>query len=340
MGSRLSNHELAKRYINKQKLLGVEQLELKLIKDDGVVLLSISDDSSGYIKIPKFITKYGLDVTFRGTYYSDIVIESKAKPNLTYIFNGILADKVNITFNNLKIVTNTINSMFYDCENAKYISINGLNIYGNGINIDLVYKGCSNLEVVDMGYISGSISSMVGVFMGCKNLREITGLSGLNVSRVTNITDLYSGCESIEKIDRLDIKSLESCSRVFKGCKRLKHIALDNIDMSKVTWMLEMYSGSGIRYADISRYNVKDIEEIGGLFNGCKELEVIDIHNIDLRIMKRLRAEQGLYAIVNGCTKLRKIILSKSIAGADEDAYIRFIIELAQLDKRIEIVYK
>lgn len=77
----MTNHELAKRYVKKQQLIGCDILELDLIENDGVVLKKVNDDRSRSIVIPSFITSYkGTDgkytKPFEDAYYEDIIIES------------------------------------------------------------------------------------------------------------------------------------------------------------------------------------------------------------------------------------------------------------------------
>ena len=54
-----SNHQLAKEYILKQKLLGVSTVKLKLLENDRVKLIEVLDkESTGTFIVPKFITDY------------------------------------------------------------------------------------------------------------------------------------------------------------------------------------------------------------------------------------------------------------------------------------------
>ena len=53
----ISNHELARRYKEKSRLIGKDTLELELVSNDGVVLLGVKDkDNDGRLEIPRFIT--------------------------------------------------------------------------------------------------------------------------------------------------------------------------------------------------------------------------------------------------------------------------------------------
>lgn len=63
-----SNHQLAKEYDLKSKLLGDNNLEYKLINNDRVVLLNIRDKkSTGKLVIPPFITDFQIHYEFIGS---------------------------------------------------------------------------------------------------------------------------------------------------------------------------------------------------------------------------------------------------------------------------------
>ena len=79
----MSNHEMAKRYIKKQELIGVEVLDIELISNDRVRLIGVKNkEDRGRLVIPSFITDIGVGDDgsiglLNGCKYSDVYIENK-----------------------------------------------------------------------------------------------------------------------------------------------------------------------------------------------------------------------------------------------------------------------
>ena len=75
----VSNHEMAKRYEAKSRLIGKDILDYRLLEDDRVELIEVLDkEDTGKIVIPSFITdlnKYDKgNFLFKGCKYSEIYI--------------------------------------------------------------------------------------------------------------------------------------------------------------------------------------------------------------------------------------------------------------------------
>ena len=83
----MSNHEMAKRYINKQRLIGREILDLRLLENDKVELVGVKDkDDTGRLVVPSFVTDikmYLANGVFKGCRYSEIYIDNKEDMELS-----------------------------------------------------------------------------------------------------------------------------------------------------------------------------------------------------------------------------------------------------------------
>lgn len=337
----MTNHELAKRYIEKQNLMGINQLDIELIDGDGVILWDIDcREDLKSVRIPSFITKYSRSFTFGGSYYEEIIIESDAKLDIRSVFNSLESERVYIKFKGLEV--SDVRGMFNGCKMLEDIKIDGLDVVGERIEIDNLYKGCSRLKSVDLSYIRGTVRSMIGVFSGCRMLEGVYGLDGIDASKVKDISNLYYGCKSMAyiDIDKLGIKKLCRCNRLISGCEGLKELRISGTDMSQVTDMLEMYHNCGLKEINISKLDLSDIEEISGLFSDCRDLEVVDISNLKLRQVRKLMGYGGLYHIFSGCNKLKELVVS--IELKDSNIWEEFIsvVRLESESKNIEIIYK
>ena len=77
MSKRATNHDMAKLYIQKCKILGKDIFDLELQDGDNVVLKEVKDkESGGKCVIPPFITK--LICAFEDCVFEEIYVENKA----------------------------------------------------------------------------------------------------------------------------------------------------------------------------------------------------------------------------------------------------------------------
>ena len=146
------------------------------------------------------------------------------------------------------------------------------------------------------------------MFLGCINLKDITGLENLNVSAVTNMRTTFGDCHALEKINisswnTSKVKDMASMfaqcsaletittptasalvtgeatntSHMFENCGALKAINTTNWDTSAITNMTNMFAGcSSLTSLNLSRWNTSKAEQMGYLFYGCTSLETLD----------------------------------------------------------------
>lgn len=329
----MSNHELAKRYIKKQELLGMNQLELRLIENDGVELVCIQDKGVSIV-IPRFITSISKDVTFEGTHYSNIEIQSNAEIQIDRIFNKMESEIIHIKFLN-KFEVSDISYMFYGCKDAREIVVDGIKIEDRGVDISYLYSHCYSLEFVDMGWLGiGKVRNITGMFYSCTSLKGIKWSKELDMSSINNISDLFYHCMSLKDINIVDIgiKELKYARRTFKGCTDLKYIKVSGIDTSMLKSIENMCSEcENLIEIDMSDWEIKGVLDMQRLFNGCTMLEVVDLSSIDSNIFQKLIDNNKIHKMFSGCNRLKLIILSLKVQVIINESDIGELIRLRNI---------
>lgn len=270
----MTNHELAKRYIKKQQLIGCDVLELDLVENDGVLLRKVKDNGSKSIIIQSFITSYkGTDgkynKPFGDTHYEDIIIESNVG-DIGFLFSGIRGSKLKIKFNS-DIEIKIVNGLF---SHAEYIE--ELNIEFKGSvdissikSVEFMYMYCRELKVVDVSWLSGAmIENSADMFYGCGKLEGIRGLSSLCMSNIKDMSNMFSYCFSLGCIS-IDLSNTVSTNGMFKRCNSLKSVSISGKE-SKVKDMKDMFYGceilENVEFRDVS---IEDVENLKGMFRWC-----------------------------------------------------------------------
>lgn len=142
-----------------------------------------------------------------------------------------------------------------------------------------------NMEVCKVTKLDTSATTnFSGFFLGCTALKSID-LSTWDTSKGTNFAGMFQDCISLEELDLSSfsfslVNTAESIRYMFKGCKRLKNIILNNPDFSGVKSIQEMFydchsmdkcplSGKVIDFSHLIQF--------GSLFANCFSLLKIDM---------------------------------------------------------------
>lgn len=313
------NHMLARRYMEKQRLLGINQLELKLLKGDKVELVKVNDIPGVLnLELPSFITNIrnggnirgAIYSAFSGTHYERIVINSGCKVNGNWLFYRLSSKRVQVV-----MVSKSLDSMEYmfcDCSNLKYVDISGVDT-SRVVSMRHLFDSCINLMGVNFAGIDMSkVRNMSDMFAGCRGLKEID-MSILDTSSVSYMRSMFEDCISLNKIDisMLNTSKVVDMNSMFKGCKMLEVVILRGIDTSKVKDMGNMFNGcSKIRSIDLTGLDTSNVRDMEDMFNGCRMLEVLDISKLDTR--KVMYMEK----MFNGCVSLKELNLSGLMLGS------------------------
>ena len=119
----------------------------------------------------------------------------------------------------------------------------------------LEYLDISNLDTCNVG-------NMNHMFFCCFKLKEIKGINNFNTSKVNNMSFMFYQCSSLEYLDlsSFDTSNVELMWRMFAVCYKLKEIK------------------------GINNFKIKKNCCVGGIFDGCNELDYLSISNNQISI--------------------------------------------------------
>lgn len=283
----MSNHELARQYFLKLKLLGLEgMISVKLLPDDKVMLISINDtESTGSFTLPSFISEilrvHTLDnrwvpkLAFEKCNFSEIYIDNP--PDIpfdaTRLFLGLDSEKLKVRFKHPETIIST-RMMFMSCYNLKTLDISGLNMPNN--------------------------ISMAKMFSECFKLESIV-LDGIDTYNVKDMQEMFNGCYSLTSIDarKLNMSNVRSAQYMFSGCSSLKEIDLRGLDTSNVTTASGMFDKCfSLRSVDLTGHKFNKLVSANHMFNECREL--VELKTDGLEIPKSANTK----SIFRNCRKL------------------------------------
>ena len=220
----MSNHELAKRYIDKQRLIGREILDLRLLENDKVELVGVKDkDDTGRLVVPSFVTNikmYLANGVFKGYRYSEIYIDNKVdiKFSCKYLCTGMKCEKLIVRFRHSKNIKD-MSYMFSSCK-AQRIDISGIDT-SNVKDMSYMFGECNNLKELNISGLNlRSVKSIEGMFSGCSNINTID-IRDIDMSKVQNMQYLFEGCRGLNEvkgISDIDVRSVKDMSHIFEHC--------------------------------------------------------------------------------------------------------------------------
>ena len=270
---RLSNHEMAKRYDSKQKLLGKRVLDFVLLSDDRVMLRGVLDkEDTGRLVIPSFITEIKeLGVT-SWVYDStkNEAVMGGCKYSEVYIDN--VGDR-DISLNSL--------CAYMESEKLKV----HIRHWDKVVNIKNMFNGCVYIEELDLGdgIDTSNIEDMNGLFCGCVNL-EAVDISKFNTSRVEDMSNMFSGCHLLKEIDvsHFDTRNVRDMSFMFYNCRSIVGIDVSKFNTSRVEDMSGMFSGcETLKNIDVTKFDTRSLNSIASMFSECWELKELKVWNLD-----------------------------------------------------------
>lgn len=307
------NHMRARRYMEKQKLLGIDQLELRLTRGDGVLLVKVNDvNGKKELVLPSFITNIKVVnnklrepySAFSGTHYEKIIINKECSIKGDYLFYGLYSERLKVIYEGDSL--KSMEHMFSHCMMLKELDISGINT-SNVRDMNHAMFMCQELVVINLGDIDTSkVENMRCTFGCCMKLRDID-LSKINTNRVTNMKNMFTSCRLLRSIDlsSWNTSSVKAMSGMFYGCVTLKKINLTGLDTSNVRDMDDMFNGCRmLEEIDISKLDTRRLVYMENMFNGCVSLKELNLSGLMLGSVKQIL---GMF---NMCFKLEKIDLS------------------------------
>ena len=327
----MSNHEMAKRYREKSKLIGKDILDIKLLENDRVELVEVLDkEDTGRLVIPSFITdinKYGS--VLRNCRYEEIYVDNIKEIKVDRLCTDMVCSELKVRFKNPRLVS-SLSGMFSGCKNLIELDVHGIctnsvedisdifdhcwmlkRIHGleswdvSGVkDMSNIFDSCYWLKRVYVGsWDTSSVEDMSGIFSECSQL-EYIDISKWDVSRVKDMSDMFNGCKALDGIDvgKWDTSSVEDIHSIFRGCVNLSSIDVREWDVSSVKDMDCMCANcNSLKVIDVSKWDTRSVQSINGLFYCCNKLEYIDLSNWDINKVN------NMISVFNGCTNLRDI---------------------------------
>ena len=133
-----------------------------------------------------------------------------------------------------------------------------------------MFYGCSNLQRVDVTGWKFNDFGPRNMFYGCSSLTEIIGINEWDVSKNKIFQQMFRGCSSLED-GAIDLSGWITSSAtdmlgMFNGCTKITTLDIGDWDVSNVTTMQAMFSGTSILSLDIGRWNVSKVQNMSTIF--------------------------------------------------------------------------
>ena len=146
-----------------------------------------------------------------------------------------------------------------------------------------MFYNCSNLTYANIPYVS-YISTMEGMFNGCRKLQRIEGVEKWSTARNSNWGSTFGNNIALTNLDPRNfiITDAHAIGATFRGCYSSP---AENFDLSKWrTPNLQYLSGTfdnlnHVKELNLSGFNVSNCSTFQTLFNACSSLEKLDISN-------------------------------------------------------------
>lgn len=146
-----------------------------------------------------------------------------------------------------------------------------------------MFYNCTNLTYVNMPYVT-YITTMEGMFNGCRKLQRIEGIEKWNTARNSNWGSTFGNCNALTNLDPRNfiLTDAHALGATFRGCYSAP---IENFDFSNwCTPNIQYLSGTfdGLKSVielDVSTFNVSSVGNLQGIFQGCTNLQRVNISN-------------------------------------------------------------
>ena len=152
---------------------------------------------------------------------------------------------------------------------------------------DLIFKkqfNSTGLNTVDF-IIEGKLTNMSYMFNSCSSLKKVEFIS-VDTSQVTNLKAMFQLCDELEYIDlsNFETSNVTNMMCVFSYCPKLRRIiGYNNFNTIKVNNMYGMFNGCWeLEDLDVSNYNTANVTDMSWMFGKCRKLkEIKGINNLN-----------------------------------------------------------
>ena len=214
--------------------------------------------------------------------------------------------------------------------------------FENGIYCDdctELFSGCTNLSDVDLDIDFSAVTSMNQMFRNCKALHSIdmsgwncpsaedysqmfeysgirhVSLGSLNFRNARTASNMFHGCTDLASVDLAgaDTSNVPDMSGLFYNCQKLSEIDLSLLSTSSAVNIENMFSGSAIQSADITSWNVENVQNARFAFSSCSELKNADLEGL---VFKKDVDMHGMFCY---CSQLEALNMSDVLFSSEAD---------------------
>lgn len=227
----VSNHDLAKIYDKKQRLLGKPLLKFELLEDDRVLLIDVLDKiSTSKITIPSFIT--------------DVVnISADSINGFMYAVEGHIALRErykNYGRTDLDLMNgDTVFAPFAGCRFTEVYIENSPDRTFNATGLFSMIES-DKLKVVFRHPECVNISAYM--FSRCSYLKELD-ISSLSVNNIAITSKMFEKCIKIKTISlsQFNTSKVKIANGMFTQCLRLEELDLSNWNTENLIYASELF---------------------------------------------------------------------------------------------------
>lgn len=162
-------------------------------------------------------------------------------------------------------------NLFAYCYNL--VATPTIDLSGSGTSMSGIFLQCTSLEVSPNLINTSSRTDTRNLYNGCKALKSVPLF---DMSSVTNAYQMFYDCSALEEIPQFVTSSLTSAEYMFYGCSALKNIPL--LDFSHVTNMSSTFGGCmGLK--TIPALDTSSVTNMYYAFSSCVSLEKVPALN-------------------------------------------------------------
>ncbi len=173
-------------------------------------------------------------------------------------------------------------------------------------------------------------ASLAGLFSGCIYLEYVRFNGALHTDYVTSMASLFRDCKSLYSVDmeNLSTARVTDMSRMFLNCNNLVWVDVSKFQTGSVTSMREMFRGTCLRTFDISHFDTSRVTTMYCMFSTCPQLEELILGDLDTS-----RVENMAY-MFSACQALKTLDVSGLDTGKvwNMEGMFRWCASLESLD--------
>ena len=240
-----------------------------------------------YINIDKDIILKGMFsncISLKSINFFEFLI-TKGK-DFSYMFQNCLSlESLDLSVFNQIIVENTIEGIFFNCNNLSYLNIKEFDTH-NTTNMKMMFFNCSKLSYLDLSnFTTSSVICMNAMFSNCKSLTSLN-LDSFKTETVLDMSSMFQNCESINilSLNNLNTSLVKRMDNMFSNCYNLISLYISDFDTKSVISMASMFENcSSLILLNIGGFDTSSVTEMSSMFSNCFSMEYLNISNFSER---------------------------------------------------------